>query len=75
MVLNHNHNFSRPGLEAVMRKELVAGDREWLNNIDLKLTKRGFIDVSSTDYSFVKHGQRFSVVRAVDVTRKPRIHY
>ena len=37
---------SRPDLQAVMRKELVAGDRQWLNNIDLRLTKRGFIDVS-----------------------------
>ena len=40
----------KPDLQAVMRKELEAGNREWLNNIDLQLTKRGFIDVPQTCY-------------------------
>ncbi len=48
-----------------MRKELVAGNRQWIN-IDLQLKKRGFIDVSLVEHgletmfhwlsTFGKHG-------------------
>ncbi|CAB3998740.1 vitellogenin B [Paramuricea clavata] len=39
----------KPKVHAVMRKELVVGNRQWFN-IDLQLRNRGFIDVPQTCY-------------------------